>query len=807
MYCSDFPFNMLHPKNIEQKLGFDKIRELLSQYCISSLGTFYVDKIRFSDDIRLIEKLIRQTAEFQQILRQEGTFPAQNYIDLRAALQKASPERAFLTEEEFFELKLSLQTIADCLTFLHSKAPELYPYLRELSSTVNIDAALLQSLDQVIDERGRIRDSASEALRQIRRRLAATEGELKKKTEQILKSAKAQGFTDEKAGITVRGGRVVIPIAATHKRKIKGFVHDESDTGQTVYLEPAEILDINNEIKELENEERREIIRILTALTDKLRPHLPQLSKAYYFLGMMDFIRAKALLAEAMDALAPLFVAQPLLQWKQAKHPLLLLSYKAQGKKVVPLDLELDEEQRILVVSGPNAGGKSIALKTVGLLQYMFQCGLLVPMQDYSRMGIFKNIFIDIGDEQSLENDLSTYSSHLTNMRQFVNYAQEESLFLIDEFGTGTEPRLGGAIAEAVLEALYEKGAYGVVNTHYGNLKLFAQNKKGLVNGAMRFDVENLEPLYSLEIGQAGSSFAFEIAQKIGLPKKILAKAKEKLGDKEVNFDKILRELEQEKKLLAEQNTRLRVQMIENEQLMQEYQVKNEQLSKEKKAILNTAKLEAKQLLRDANQKIEETIKGIKEQQAEKSATKQIRQTLEKFEEALQVENIALPEEEGEEIQLLEGDIKVGDWVRIKGQNTLGEVLEMRAKDVEILIGDLKSIIKLNRLEKISRKIAKKERQFAVKRIGMNINEKAANFSFQLDLRGRRGEEALQEVDAFIDNAILVGFPELRIVHGKGDGILRKLIREKLKEYAQVAAFADEHADRGGAGVTIVKMK
>lgn len=684
---------MLYPKNIEQKLGFDKIRALLHQYCISPLGAFYVDKIRFSDDARLIEKLIRQTAEFQQILRQEGTFPAQNYIDLRSALQKAAPERAFLSEEEFFELRLSLQTIADCLLFLHSRPAELYPYLRELSSSISLDTALLQSIQQVIDERGKVRDNASEALRQIRRRLAATEGELKKKTEQILKSAKAQGFTDEKAGITVRSGRVVIPLAATHKRKIKGFIHDESDTGQTVYLEPAEILDINNEIKELENEERREIVRILTALTDQLRPHLPQLSKAYYFLGMMDFIRAKALLAEDMEATAPLFVAQPLLQWKKAKHPLLLLAHKAQGKKVVPLDLELHEEQRILVISGPNAGGKSIALKTVGLLQYMFQCGLLVPMQDYSQMGLFKHIFIDIGDEQSLENDLSTYSSHLTNMRQFVNYTQEESLFLIDEFGTGTEPRLGGAVAEAVLEALYEKGAYGVVNTHYGNLKLFAQNKKGIANGAMRFDVENLEPLYSLEIGQAGSSFAFEIAQKIGLPKKILAKAKEKLGDKEVNFDKVLRELEQEKKLLAEQNTRLRVQMLENERLMQEYQAKNEQLSKEKKAILNTAKLEAKQLLKEANQKIEETIKGIKEQQAEKSATKQMRQSLESFEEKLQVENLPVPEEENEEVELLEGEIKTGDWVRIKGQNTMGEVLELRSKEVEILIGDLKSII------------------------------------------------------------------------------------------------------------------
>ena len=805
---------MLYPKNIEQKLGFDKIRELLRMRCVSTLGQEYVDKIRFSDDYEIVKKLTSQTAEFQKILTIESGFPSQNFIDAKQSLKKAAIEGAFLTEDEFFEVKLSLNTIQECMVFLKNKPVEEYPYLQEITQYVTIDKDLLKSINQIIDDRGKLRDNASPELQSIRREILSQLSSLRKTLESIMKSARASGFVAEDANFTVSGGRMVIPIKAEHKRKIKGFVHDESATGQTVYLEPAEVLDLNNGVRELENKEKREIVRILTNLTNTLRPHVSILQKGYIFLGMVDFIRAKAQFAIDIDAINPYFRKNTLVQWRNAKHPLLYLSHKEQKKPVVPLNIALDNEKRILVISGPNAGGKSISLKTVGLLQFMYQCGLLVPMQEGSEMGIFKSVFIDIGDEQSLENDLSTYSSHLTNMRQFANFADKDTLFLIDEFGTGTEPKLGGAIAEAILETLYETNAFGMVNTHYGNLKIFAQSKPHIINGAMRFDTDKLEPLYMLEIGQAGSSFAFEIAQKIGLPKKVLAKAKEKLGTKEINYDKLLKELETEKKTLSDQNQALFVRENQLKIQLEKYTKLNTTLETDKKKIINAAKLEAKNLLQNTNKQIEQTIRDIRENQADKEKTKVIRQKLEKFTEENAPE--ILPTEESEEdnedvLEVVGGEILVGDFVRLIGHTTIGQVLSMRGKDAEISIGELKSNIKISRLEKISRKNAKKvKKPFAKetsKKTGLDINEKAAYASFSLDLRGMRGDDAVAKVESFVDNAILVGYSELRIIHGKGDGILRKLIREKLKEYKQVASVADEHADRGGAGSTIVQMK
>lgn len=795
---------MLYPKNIEEKLGFDKIRKMLADLCLSTLGKVYVEKVRFSDDYDLIAKLTKQTQEFKEILEFDEPFPAQNFIDAKPALQKAHIGGIFLSEEELFELKISLQTIQDCFLYLN-KRTERYPTLAEMLKLVELDSSLFKRLDQTIDERGKIRDNASQALQHLRKQILAEQNNLRKTTDKILRQAKQAGWASEDAGLTIRAGRVVIPIAAEHKRKLKGFIHDESATGQTVFLEPAEILDLNNEIKELEAQERREVIRILTELTAYLRPFLPQLQKAYQFLGLVDFLRAKALLAMRIGATTPTFLPKTLLRWKNAVHPLLFLAHQEQGKSVVPLSIELNETQRILVISGPNAGGKSVLLKTVGLLQYMWQCGLLVPMSEASEVGLFKNIFIDIGDEQSIENDLSTYSSHLTAMRQFVSFADKNTLFLIDEFGTGTEPRLGGAIAEAILEDLYEKKAFGVVNTHYGNLKTFAQNKKGITNGAMRFDTENLEPLYQLEIGQAGSSFAFEIARKIGLPKKILSIAKEKLGDKEINYDQLLKELEKEKKELKDRNQILAQQQKEYEKLLKKYQEQNEYLEKEKKKLLNQAKMEAKKLLAEANQKIESTIRAIKEQKAEKESTKKLRQELNTLNEHLVLEEV-LPDSP-EEIEVLEEAIGIGDWVRIKGQTAMGEVLSIKGKDAEVMIGELRSFIKLNRLEKISRKVAKNsQKEYAKTNLGIDLTKKVANFSYQIDVRGKSAEIALVEVDKLIDDALLAGYNEVRILHGKGDGILRERIREHLRTYPQVVSFSSEHADRGGDGVTIVKI-
>jgi DNA mismatch repair protein MutS2 len=807
---------MLYPKNLEQKLGFDKIRELLKEACVSTLGQQFVDKMRFSDHYDTIDKLIRQTAEFKDIVQYEPAFPSSNYIDANPHLTKAGIEGAFLSEEEVFEVKLSLRTIHECLRFFAQKEEHQYPTLREISQMAALEGpvsgkTLLATLDAVIDDRGHVRDTASPELQAIRRQIITEQGNLRKRLDSLLRQAKSQGWVSDDVSLTIRGGRMVIPVAAEHKRKIKGFVHDESATGQTVFLEPAEIFDANNEIRELEYRERREIVRILTEVTAKLRPHVPQLKKAYTFLGIIDFIRAKARLAVQLQAINPVFVNQPLIQWSGAKHPLLYLSHQKQSKSIVPLTIELSPQNRILLISGPNAGGKSVLLKTVGLLQYMYQSGLLVPMAEHSQMGLFRNLFIDIGDEQSLENDLSTYSSHLTNMKYFLQFADKKSLFLIDEFGTGTEPSLGGAIAESILDQLNQSRAFGVINTHYTNLKVFADRNEGLINGAMRFDGEKLEPMYELEIGRPGSSFAFEIAHKIGLPKAVVDKAKEKVGTQQVNFEKLLKELDIEKKVFNERNTENATKERKLAQTLKEYTELKNHLDNEKKKLLNEAKAQAKQLVKDANQKIEQTIREIRETKAEKEDTRTIRRNLERFEETLKPETVAAePSPVTEEIELEAGEIMVGSLVRVKGQATVGEVLSIKGKSAELGIGELKTNIALNRLEKISRKaykaVAKSEVAPSAMR-GIDINEKMMNFSFNLDLRGKRGEEALTEVDNFLDDALMLGQPELRIIHGKGDGILRNLVRNHLRSYRQVASLTDEHADRGGAGVTIVKMK
>jgi DNA mismatch repair protein MutS2 len=802
---------MLYPSTIEQKLGFDKLREKLKDACISPLGISFVEKIRFSDNFALVEKLVSQTAEMKQIIEIGENFPSQNYLDVTSSLKSAAIEGMLLTQTEFSDIKVSLQTIRMCLRFFDDQEPGTFPLLSEYAKTVRIEKAITDAIDRVIDDRGQVRDSASTELSRIRKQLVSEQAGIRKKLDNMLRSAKSNGWIGEDVSLTVRNGRMVIPVAAEHKRKLKGFIHDESATGQTVFIEPTDVFESNNEIRELEYEERREINRILLQLTGLLRPFVPDLQKAYQFLGLMDYLRAKAKLALEMNAIFPPFANKQFIDWRNARHPLLHLSFQKQGKKVVPLNIALQEKERILIVSGPNAGGKSVSLKTVGLIQYMFQCGLLVPMEDGSSMGFFQNIFIDIGDEQSLENDLSTYSSHLTNMRHFLTLANRRTLFLIDEFGTGTEPGLGGAIAEAILEDLTKSGAYGVINTHYTNLKVLADKIPGLVNGAMRFDGEHLEPLYQLEIGRPGSSFAFEIASKIGLPNAIIEKAKEKLGSQQVSFEKLLKELDIERKVFTEKNIQLGIKERKLTKELADYTALRSSLENNEKKIVNEAKQKAKILLSDANQLIENTIREIKENKAEKEKTKTVRNELEKFgKKNLVIEAVEEPQQEPEVFEAEGGIITVGSYVRINGQTAIGEVLALKGKDAEIRIGDLKSTIKLNRLEKVSNKTyrnATGEKNLKTSAKGVDMNERMLNFSFNLDMRGKRGEEALGLVDQFMDNAIMLGYDELRIVHGKGDGILRTLVRNHLRGYSQVAGMTDEHADRGGAGVTIVKLK
>ncbi len=803
---------MLHPKNIEQKLGFDQIREYLKKECLCTLGQAYVERIRFSVDFELVSKMIHQTEEFRKLLSQNLNFPSNNYIDVTSCFDKIRPEGSFLETDEFRQLKLSISTITACLEFLDKYELE-FPWLFQLRKEVELDKTISERINAVINEDGTVRDNASSTLLKLRKDISSEQIGLRRETDKILKLVKKEGYSEEDIVPTIRNGRMVIPVKAEYKRKVKGFIHDESATGQTSFIEPAEIFEINNAIRELELQEKREVIRILTELTNFLRPNIIPLKRAYTFLGLVDFIRAKARLAIEMEAFFIPFENKTFLYWQNAQHPLLTMSFKKSGKKVVPLSIKLDAEQRILLISGPNAGGKSVCLKTVGLIQYMFQSGLLVPLSEGSILGFFQDIFMDIGDEQSLENDLSTYSAHLSNMKEFVEKAGKKSLVLIDEFGTGTEPQFGAAIAESVLEELNTLKVFGVITTHYSNLKSYADKTQGLVNGAMAYNIDKLEPLYILEIGKPGSSYAFEIAKKIGLPEKIISSSKTKVGSSQVDFDKLLRDLETEKNKFRQLSQTISDKEIKVEATLKEYLKLKEELDANKRVLLKEAKEQAKLVLAEANKKIETTIREIIENKADKEITKFVRNELEEYKENLfKEEKVKEPISEKEEYATpTDKIIREGDFVKIKDNGAVGEIILLKEKEAEIRIGSLRSNIKLNRLIKISRKEFRNTigEEFLSTSESNNFNylSKSGTFSPTLDVRGKRGEEALIEVTQFMDNALILNVNDLKIVHGKGDGILRTIIRDHLKQYKQVVSCSDEHADRGGAGVTIIKLK
>ncbi|MEL7145360.1 MAG: endonuclease MutS2, partial [Bacteroidota bacterium] len=790
-----------YPEEIERKIGFATIRELLEEACLSPLGRQYVSRIKPTDDAAQLEKLLHQTNEFLTILSNDISFPESNYLDVSGLLKKAAVENIFLTEEEFYDLKVSLTTIFKCLRFFRKYADD-YPYLTVASAGIVLEESLIQSIEAIIDERGKVRDNASMELSRIRKEIVKRQSQARKSIESILRQARQSGFTKDDASITVRGGRLVIPISAEFKRRVKGFVHDESATGQTVFMEPAEVLEINNEIRELSYKENREVVRILTILTDELRLYLPDLGRAYHFLGMVDFIRAKAKLAQQLDACLPEMDDKPVIDWKNARHPLLFLSHKKLDKSVVPLSIRLDEENRILLISGPNAGGKSVCLKTVGLVQYMYQCGMLPPVDESSTFGLFKKMFIDIGDEQSIENDLSTYSSHLTYMREFAECMTGKTLFLIDEFGTGTEPQFGGAIAESILKTLNHKRGYGVITTHYANLKKLAEKSRGIINGAMRYDVERLEPLYELEIGKPGSSFALEIAAKIGLKKEILEHAKKLVGHSHVRFDELINTLEKERNEYKEQFETVQGQQEQLETEIRKYSDLKEAIDRDRKKMLKDARLAAKGIIEDANRRVESTIREIKEQNAEKAATKKVRESLDSHKK--RIEKKLRKDKMGNVVKGADsGELAVGDIVRMIGQEVSGEIIEIKGKKAQVSFGLIKSFVKLEQLQKMQGgKMPTRSSKPSIK--GLDLNRKVADFSSNLDLRGKRVEEALGEVDAFIDQAILVGYNQLRIVHGKGHGVLRDVVQNHLKGNHYIEQVGDEHIERGGSGVTVV---
>ena len=842
---------MIYPQNFENKIGYDQIRHLLKERCLSPLGEERVEEMHFSDHFEEVDEWLTQTCEMMAILQGEEEFPAQYYYDVRASLARIRVEGLYLDEQELFDLRRSLETISRIVRFLlHPDEEEMetadgalpsyrYPCLGRLAADVEVYPQLIKLMDTILSPYGKIKDNASPELSRIRRELSATMGSIGRTLNSILRNAQSEGVVDKDISPTLRDGRLVIPVAPALKRKIRGIVHDESASGKTVFIEPAEVVEANNRIRELESDERREIIRILTDLSNRLRPSIPSLLISYDFLAEVDFIRAKASWALSNQAIKPALERQQVMDWVMAIHPLLQASLAKHGKRVVPLDIELNEHQRILLISGPNAGGKSVCLKTVGLLQYMLQCGLPIPLHEGSHAGLFSSIFIDIGDEQSIEDDLSTYSSHLVNMKQMIRHADERSLILIDEFGGGTEPQIGGAIAEAVLKRFNEKQAFGVITTHYQNLKHFAEDHEGVVNGAMLYDRHLMQPLFQLQIGNPGSSFAVEIARKIGLPEEVIADASAIVGSEYINADKYLQDIVRDKRYWENKRQNIRQREKQMEETIARYQQEMEELQQQRKQIIREAKEQAQQLMSEANSRIENTISAIKEAQAEKEKTRKVRQELNAFRETLEQQHIAEEEEriarkmkqlqerqERKKERKAKGKgtetaqpasqpeppkpITAGETVKLRGQSTVGQVMEVNGKQAIVLFGQLKTVVKLDRLERTNAPLRQVELStkstFVTAETRDAMHEKKLHFRQDLDVRGMRGDEAIQAVTYFIDDAILVGMSRVRILHGTGTGILRTLIRQYLQTVSGVRHFQDEHVQFGGAGITVVDL-
>ncbi|MBW4898596.1 Smr/MutS family protein [Prevotella denticola] len=902
---------MIYPKNFEQKIGFTEIRTLLRERCLSPLGKERVDEMSFSTDAGQINTWMEEIREFRRIQEGQDDFPLDNFFDVRESVSRIRLEGTHMEVEELFDLKRSLETIIAIVSFLsrgeeteQGEIRHYTPALYALADGIATFPILVQRISQIIDKFGKMRDNASPDLLQIRRELSRTEGSISRTLYSILHSAQAEGLVEKDVTPTLRDGRLVIPVAPGLKRRISGIVHDESATGRTVYIEPSEVVEANNRIRELENEERREIIRILTEFAKKMRPNVPEILDSYSLMAAVDFIRAKAELARLFRSFEPEVSDKPHIDWIRAVHPLLQLSLERKSRKdanrlsstdnshadkgsndrislqednilseeeyktgnvppsVVPLDIQLTKDKHLLIISGPNAGGKSVCLKTVGLLQYMLQCGLSIPVGDRSTTGIFTDIMIDIGDEQSIENDLSTYSSHLMNMKIMMRHATEHTLILIDEFGTGTEPQIGGAIAEAVLRQFWKKHVWAVITTHYQNLKHFAENHPGTANGAMLYDRHEMRPLFQLAIGRPGSSFAIEIARKTGIPEEVIHDAADIVGSDYIQSDKYLQDIVRDKRYWESKRQTIHSHEKELEKRIAQYEKDIATLEQSRKDILRRAKEQAEEIIKESNRRIENTIREIREKQAEKEETKRIRQELAAYEEGLlsssqpdkpgknnkkkmkdsgllsdedfqkKVDKIKsrkerheqhLKEKTGKQQAAAEalknavrkqqtgGVVNVGDAVRIKGLTTIGKVEAIDGKQATVIFGDMRTKMAVSRLEHVdAASLQTKQQQFQAynysRETRETIDKHRNQFHQELDVRGMRADEALNQVQYFIDDAILVGAGQVRILHGKGNGILRQLIRQYLASIPNVKSYRDEHVQFGGAGITVVEL-
>ncbi len=825
---------MIYPASFEQKIGFDRVREQVGALCTMRAARERIASEGFSTSPREIERRLALADEMRQVLDMERDFPGGEYPDVDQIVAKLRVEGSFLDVAEVATLRRALAAIGGIVAFILSRQLR-YPTLYARTRGVAAFPEIVRRIDAILDEFGNVRDNASVELLQIRRSIREHEGQAAKRLQAVLASAKGAGIVEADAQISIRDGRAVIPVSASNKRKLNGFIHDESATGKTFYVEPVEVVELNNELRELEYAERREVVRILTEFTETIRPDAALIADSGEYLAEVDMLRAKGRWASENGAVRPILSTDDRLVLKNARHPLLQQTLRAAGREVVPLDLQLDRHKHILVISGPNAGGKSVCLKTTGIVQYMFQCGFLVPTSEVSELPVFESLFIDIGDEQSIDNDLSTYSSHLLNMKHMLAGASDRALVLIDEFGSGTEPIIGGAIAEAILERLLEKGCYGVITTHYANIKYYASNTEGIANGAMMFDVQQIRPLFRLEMGKPGSSFAVEIARKIGLPEDIIRRASEKAGSDHINLEKQLREIARDKHYWEQKRDRIRLTDRKVEELERTYAGQLEKIRAERQEILKRAKQEAQQMIADANRQIENTIRTIREAQAEKEFTRLARRELDEFREMVEqqadtsereaevtreIERIERRRQRREERKARRGEqpaaaapeppkpreVEVGSKVRMAGQEMVGVVQSLKGNRAQVAFGQILTTVDKARLTVVSNNEFREATRPTTARtvVAADISARKLNFKDHIDVRGMRAAEALDAVQSFIDDALMVGVGSVSILHGKGTGALKEEIRRYLRTVPEVASAVDEHADRGGAGITVV---
>ncbi len=826
MAKNDYFCHMIYPSNFESKIGFDAVRRELERHCVSALGAANVPRLRFSTRRDEVIRWLEETNEFLSIVLTGREFPLSYYFDLRVVLKEVSTPGTFLSAERLFDLQRLLVTVNQVVRFFAADGDgqSPYPRLRQLTSGLQAFPELSTAIGHVLDKAGNIKDTASPHLQELRTSIARVTSSINGTLRRIISQGKQDGILDNDVQPSLRDGRLVLPVSAMNKRKLRGIVHDESATGKTVFIEPDAIVEANNRIRETEAEIAREIIRILTEVTDQIRPHLDELAAVLETLGQLDFIRAKALFAQDVGAQMCHVDRKPVIEWYTAKHPALMLSLRSQGKEVVPLNIALNKQNRILVISGPNAGGKSVCLKTVGVVQYMMQCGLLPTLRDNSHMGIFRDIFIDIGDQQSIENDLSTYSSHLQNMKLFLSKGGKETLILIDEMGSGTEPQIGGAIAQSILEQLNNNQVMGIVTTHYQNLKHFADETDGVVNGAMLYDRQRMQPLFQLSMGYPGSSFAIEIARKTGLPQQVIDKASEIVGSDYINMDKYLLDIVRDRRYWENKRQDVRAKEKRLDQMIEDYDERLDNIRAEHRQIIHDARHEAEEILRGSNAQIERTIKEIREQQAEKERTKELRRQLDEFKQRLNAEEPIEPErlkeltpkdkprrkqpkKKAPQPVAKDRPLQAGDNVVLKGTKTVGTLISIDEKYALVAFGNIKTRIEAGQVERTMRKEALPKAESLGRTTSDEIRTRQLNFKPDIDVRGMRADEALQAITYFIDDAIQFSAQRVRILHGTGTGALKVAIREYLHTVGGVKSYRDEHVQFGGAGITVVELE